>query len=59
VVASGGQTCLGVHGQELRPLGGMRQPPAGKDVNKEAEESTVLGAVTKQRLVKPQQTEKS
>jgi hypothetical protein len=34
----------------------MRQSPAGKDVNREAEESTVLGSVTKQRLEKKQQT---
>jgi hypothetical protein len=32
---------------------------AGKDMNKDAEESTALGAVTKQQLVKMQQTEKT
>jgi hypothetical protein len=37
----------------------MRQSVAGKDVNAEAEESTALGAVAKQRLVKTQQAEKS
>jgi hypothetical protein len=30
----------------------MRQSPAGKDVNMQAEESTRLGAVTRQKLVK-------
>jgi hypothetical protein len=34
----------------------MRQSMAGKEVNTEAEESTALGAVTKQRLVERQQT---
>jgi hypothetical protein len=37
----------------------MGQSPAGKDVNTEAEECTEMGAVTKQRLVKTQQTEKT
>jgi hypothetical protein len=37
----------------------MRQSIAGEDENLEAEESTVLGAVTKQQLVKTQQTGKS
>jgi hypothetical protein len=37
----------------------MRQSIAGKDVNMEAEESTALEAVIKQRLVKTQQTEKT
>jgi hypothetical protein len=37
----------------------MRQSPADKDVNTEAEELTALGAVTKQRLMKTQQTEKT
>jgi hypothetical protein len=37
----------------------MRQSAAGKDVNPEAEESMALGAVTRQRIVKTQQTEKS
>jgi hypothetical protein len=37
----------------------MRQPVADKDVNTEAEESTVLGAVTKQRPVNTQQAEKT
>jgi hypothetical protein len=32
---------------------------AGKDVNKETEESTALGVITKQRPVKTQQTEKT
>jgi hypothetical protein len=36
----------------------MRQSVAGKDVNTEADKSTVLGAVTKQQLVKTQQSEK-
>jgi hypothetical protein len=36
----------------------MRQSVAGKDVKMEAEESTGLGAVTKQGLEKTQQTEK-
>jgi hypothetical protein len=36
----------------------MRQSSDSKDVNTEAEESTELGAVIKQRLVKRQPTEK-
>jgi hypothetical protein len=35
----------------------MRQSIAGKDTNMEAEEYTVLGAITKQQLVKTQQIE--
>jgi hypothetical protein len=37
----------------------MRQSVAIKDANTEAEESTDLKAVTKQRLVKTQQTDKT
>jgi hypothetical protein len=37
----------------------MRLSVASKDVNLEAEESTVLAAITKRRLVKAQQTEKT
>jgi hypothetical protein len=37
----------------------MRQLVAGKDLNMEAEESTVLGAILKLPLVKTQQTEKT
>jgi hypothetical protein len=37
----------------------MRQSPASKDVNTEAEETSVLEAVTKQQPVKTQQTEKT
>jgi hypothetical protein len=37
----------------------VRQLLASKDVYPEAEESTALKAVTKQRLVKTQQTEKT
>jgi hypothetical protein len=37
----------------------MRKSPASKDVNTEAEEATALEAVTRQRLVKAQQTEKA
>jgi hypothetical protein len=37
----------------------VRQSPASKEVNPEAEESTALGAVIRQRLVKTQQTEKA
>jgi hypothetical protein len=37
----------------------VRQSPASKDVNTEAEEATVLEAVTRKRLVKKQQTEKT
>jgi hypothetical protein len=36
-----------------------RQSPASKDVNSEADESTSLGAITRQRLVKTQQAEKT
>jgi hypothetical protein len=59
VVASGGQMLLGVNGQQLLPWGAMRQSVAGKDVNMEAEESTVLGAITKEWLAKTGQTEKT
>jgi hypothetical protein len=58
-VASGGQTRLGFSGQELRPWRVIRLSVAEKGVNREAEESTVLGAVTKQWLEKIQQTEKA
>jgi hypothetical protein len=37
----------------------VRQSPASKDVNTEAEEATTLEAVTRRRPVKIQQTEKS
>jgi hypothetical protein len=37
----------------------VRQLPASKDVNMEAEEVTALEAVTRQKLVKIQQTEKT
>jgi hypothetical protein len=37
----------------------MRQSVAGKDVNAEAEESSALGAVTKLRLAKTKQNEKT
>jgi hypothetical protein len=37
----------------------MRQSLASKDVNPEAKESMALGTVTKQQLVKAQQTEKA
>jgi hypothetical protein len=37
----------------------VRQSPASKDVNTEADESTMLEAVAKQRLVKAEQTEKT
>jgi hypothetical protein len=37
----------------------VRQSPASKDVNTDAEEATPLETVTRQRLVKTQQTEKS
>jgi hypothetical protein len=37
----------------------MRWSPANTDVKTEAEESTALGVITKQRLVTKQQTEKS
>jgi hypothetical protein len=36
----------------------MRQSVDGKNLNTEAEESIALGAVTKQRLVKTQKSEK-
>jgi hypothetical protein len=36
----------------------VREPPVSKDVYTEAEEATALEAVTRQRLVKTQQTEK-
>jgi hypothetical protein len=36
----------------------VRQPPASKDVNTEAEEAIELEAVTRKRLAKTQQTEK-
>jgi hypothetical protein len=37
----------------------VRQSPANKGVNTEAEEATMLEAVTRQRLVKTQRTEKT
>jgi hypothetical protein len=37
---------LGEYAQELQPKGAMRLLVAGKDVNMEVEESTVLGAIT-------------
>jgi hypothetical protein len=37
----------------------VRQSPASKDVNTDAEEATALGAVTRRRPVKIQQTEKT
>jgi hypothetical protein len=36
----------------------VRQSPASKDVNTEAEEATELKTVTRQKPVKTQQTEK-
>jgi hypothetical protein len=35
----------------------MRQSPAGMDMNMEAEEYLLLGAITRQQLVKTQQIE--
>jgi hypothetical protein len=37
----------------------VRQSPASKDVNTQAEESTALEAITRRQLVKTQQTEKT
>jgi hypothetical protein len=37
----------------------LKQSPSGKDVNTEAEEATVLEAVTRRQQVKIQQTEKA
>jgi hypothetical protein len=37
----------------------VRQSPANKDVNTEAEEATALEAVTRRKPVKVQQTEKT
>jgi hypothetical protein len=37
----------------------MRQSPTNEDANMEAEEATALEGVTRQRLVKTQQTEKT
>jgi hypothetical protein len=37
----------------------VRQSPASKDVNTEAEEVTALEAVTRRQLVKIQQTKKT
>jgi hypothetical protein len=37
----------------------VRRSPETKDMNIEMEESTALGAITKQCLVKTQQTEKT
>lgn len=54
-----GQTRQGVIGQEVQTCRAMRQSVASKDVNTEAEESMALGAVTKQWLLKRQQTEKT
>jgi hypothetical protein len=59
VIASGGQTWLGVNDQKLWPWVAMRQLAAYKDMHMEAEESTALEVITKQWLVKTQQTEKT
>jgi hypothetical protein len=59
VVAVGGQKRLVFNGQELWPEEALRQSVAGKDVNTVTEESVVLKAVTKQRLAKTYQTEKT
>jgi hypothetical protein len=45
----GGQTWLGVNGQDLRPWGALIQPSGGNDVSPEAEEHLPLEATTKQR----------
>jgi hypothetical protein len=37
----------------------VRHSPAGKGVNMEAEETTTLEPITRQRLMKTQQTEKA
>jgi hypothetical protein len=37
----------------------VRQSPASKDMNTEAEEAMAMEAVTRRRLVKTQQTEKN
>jgi hypothetical protein len=37
----------------------VRQSPASKDVNTEAEEAMTLEAVARERLMKKQQTEKT
>jgi hypothetical protein len=37
----------------------VRQSPASKDVNRDAEEATALEAITRRHPVKMQQTEKS
>jgi hypothetical protein len=46
-----------LHKQSVELL--VRYSPATKDVSTEAEEATALEAVTRQQLVKIQQTEKS
>jgi hypothetical protein len=56
VVASDGQTRLGLNGKELRPWGAMSQSVGSKDMKMEADESAVLGAIIKQCLVKPEKT---
>jgi hypothetical protein len=43
----------------VRRIGVVRESPASKDVNTEAEASTGLEAVTRQRFVKTQQAEKA
>jgi hypothetical protein len=45
--------------KRYRPGFVVRESPDSKEVNPEVEKSTALGAVTKQRLVKAQQTEKA
>jgi hypothetical protein len=42
-----------------RRLSRCSKEPAGNEVNKEAEESPLLETVTRERLVKTQQTEKT
>jgi hypothetical protein len=59
LVASEGQTRLGVNGQGSRPWGSVRQSAARMDVNTEAEASTALRAISRRLMVKTQVKKKA
>jgi hypothetical protein len=46
----------GLERSQIWPRGFARQSPAGRDMRKETEESTVFGAVTMKRLAKTWKT---
>jgi hypothetical protein len=56
VVTSRGQKRLAVSGQESHPREAVRQSIVRRDVNVEAEYSTLMRAVTRPRLLKTEKT---